>query len=189
MSAAVEEGVPPADTTTDGAAVEPEPQAQPHETVALLPLGTDEFPDEALALVCSFLNLKELGRLACASRRFTEPTLTEPGGGSREEDAKIGGGAKLSPIEEGARLQLLLATASAAGATAIEAGRLEDETWMHALWRATAPCCKYCKIVLPVPGNDRKCTEIASGSCVAPNAFFAASLPSFSPQSFLCACE
>ena len=47
---------------------------------APLPLGDDEFPDEALALVCSLLGLRELGRLACVARRFTEPTLTEPGG-------------------------------------------------------------------------------------------------------------
>eukprot|EP01046_Picozoa_sp_COSAG06_P049978 COSAG06_NODE_7807_length_2365_cov_5.041005_2_plen_236_part_00 len=52
-------------------------------------------PDEAFALVCSLVGLRELGRLACVARRFTEPTLTEPGG------AKL-----LSPIEEGARLRL-----------------------------------------------------------------------------------
>eukprot|EP01046_Picozoa_sp_COSAG06_P091616 COSAG06_NODE_37902_length_429_cov_5.987879_1_plen_62_part_10 len=46
-------------------------------------------PDETLALICRFLGPRELGRLACAARRFTEPTLTEPGG------AKL-----LSPIEE-----------------------------------------------------------------------------------------
>eukprot|EP01043_Picozoa_sp_COSAG02_P115433 COSAG02_NODE_51794_length_312_cov_0.399061_1_plen_47_part_10 len=45
-----------------------------------LPLGDDEFPDEALAVVCSYLGPRELGRLACAARRFTEPTLTDPGG-------------------------------------------------------------------------------------------------------------
>eukprot|EP01046_Picozoa_sp_COSAG06_P023965 COSAG06_NODE_1927_length_8051_cov_7.015342_8_plen_169_part_01 len=47
---------------------------------APLPLGSDEFPDEALAVVCRFLGLRGLGRLACVARRFTEPTLTEPGG-------------------------------------------------------------------------------------------------------------
>eukprot|EP01045_Picozoa_sp_COSAG04_P026633 COSAG04_NODE_3734_length_2576_cov_1.193783_1_plen_325_part_10 len=94
-----------------------------------LPLGDDEFPDEALALVCSFLGLRELGRLACVARRFTEPTLTEPGG------AKL-----LSPIEEGARLQLASVAGdggsggggASGGAAAV---RLADETWMRALWR------------------------------------------------------
>jgi hypothetical protein len=67
---------------------------------APLPLGSDEFPDEVLAVVCRFLGLRGLGRLACVARRFTEPTLTEPGG------AKL-----LSPIEEGARLRLAAAAA------------------------------------------------------------------------------
>ena len=97
---------------------------------ALLPLGSDEFPDEALALVCRFLGLRELGRLACVARRFTEPTLTEPGG------AKL-----LSPIEEGARLRLVAAAAGgggsggggASGGGAAE--RLANETWLRALWR------------------------------------------------------
>eukprot|EP01046_Picozoa_sp_COSAG06_P062039 COSAG06_NODE_13842_length_1213_cov_11.833932_1_plen_152_part_10 len=42
---------------------------------APLPLGGNEFPDEALAVVCRFLGLRGLGRLACVARRFTEPTL------------------------------------------------------------------------------------------------------------------
>ena len=41
------------------------------------PGTTDEFPDEVLALVCSFLSLKGLGRLACTARRFTQPTFPE----------------------------------------------------------------------------------------------------------------
>eukprot|EP01046_Picozoa_sp_COSAG06_P053490 COSAG06_NODE_9262_length_1944_cov_4.017886_2_plen_192_part_00 len=97
---------------------------------APLPLGSDEFPDEALALVCRFLGLRELGRLGCVARRFTEPTLTEPGG------AKL-----LSPIEEGARLRLVAAAAGgggsggggASGGGAAE--RLANETWLRALWR------------------------------------------------------
>lgn len=66
-----------------------------------LPLGGDELPDEALAVVCRFLGARELGRLACVSRRFTERTLTEPGGGAR-----------LSPIEEGARMRLVAVAAA-----------------------------------------------------------------------------
>ena len=141
--------VPPAPTPTP--ADDDAPPAAP------LPLGDDEFLDDILAIVCNFLGVRELGRLACVARRFTQPTLTEPGGGGA-------GGAKLSPIEEGARRQLVVATASAVGARGVEAGRLEGETWMHALWRATAPRCKYCCTVLPVPGslgNNRKCTRIA----------------------------
>ena len=87
---------------------------------APLPLGGDEFPDEALAVVCRFLGLRGLGRLACVARRFTEPTLTEPGG------AQL-----LSPIEEGARLRL----AAGGGAAAAAVGRLAGETWVRALWR------------------------------------------------------
>jgi hypothetical protein len=110
-------GVPPAPTPT--AADDDAPPAAP------LPLGDDAFPDDVLAVVCSFLALRELGRLACAARRFTEPTLTEPGGGGGA------GGAKLSPIEEGARLQLAAGSGGGGGA----AERLVDETWVRALWR------------------------------------------------------
>jgi hypothetical protein len=58
------------------------------------------------------------------ARRFTELTLTEPGGV---------GGAKLSPIEEGVRLRLAAAMAGGGGGGA--AVRLADETWLRALWR------------------------------------------------------
>jgi hypothetical protein len=71
----------------------------------------DELPDEALAIVCHFLLPHELGRLACVSRRFTERTLREPGAAEGG-----GGGALLSPIEEGARLRLRLFAATAASA-------------------------------------------------------------------------
>ena len=92
-----------------------------------LPLGDDEFPDEALAVVCSWLGPRELGRLACVARRFTEPTLTEPGGATL-----------LSPIEEGARLRLAAAAGGGGGGGAsggAAAVRLADETWVRALWR------------------------------------------------------
>ena len=104
----------------------------------LLPLGSDEFPDEALAVVCRFLGPRGLGRLACVARRFTEPTLAEPGG------TKL-----LSPIEEGARLRLAAAVASAGGSGSGSGGggascggapvRLADETWVRALWRVQYP--------------------------------------------------
>ena len=113
--------MPPAPTPT--AADDDAPPAAP------LPLGDDAFPDDVLAVVCSFLALRELGRLACAARRFTEPTLTDPGGGGGGGGA---GGAKLlSPIEEGARLQLAAGSGGGGGA----AERLEGETWVRALWR------------------------------------------------------
>eukprot|EP01046_Picozoa_sp_COSAG06_P001670 COSAG06_NODE_56_length_27627_cov_106.527136_23_plen_265_part_00 len=133
-----EEGVPPAAATGAGpaqsqAAEEQPPLAAPTPTAAAaddeapLPLGGDEFPDEALAVVCSCLGPRGLGRLACVSRRFTEPTFTEPGGGGGG-----GGGAQLlSPIEEGARLQLA-ADGSGGGGAAV---RLGGETWVRALWR------------------------------------------------------
>eukprot|EP01046_Picozoa_sp_COSAG06_P085532 COSAG06_NODE_32224_length_509_cov_1.270732_1_plen_103_part_10 len=64
-----------------------------------LPLGADDFPDEALAIVCRFLGPIDLGRLACVSRRFTERTLREL---TAAEDEGGGGALLLSPIEEGA---------------------------------------------------------------------------------------
>eukprot|EP01046_Picozoa_sp_COSAG06_P056040 COSAG06_NODE_10480_length_1674_cov_402.114921_2_plen_109_part_01 len=93
-----------------------------------LPLGDDEFPDEALAVVCSHLGPRDLGRLACAARRFTEPTLTDPGGGGGGGAGGAGGAQLLSPIEEGARLRL---AAGCGGAAERRAG----ETWVRALWR------------------------------------------------------
>jgi hypothetical protein len=54
----------------------------------------EELSDEVVATICSYLDVRSLGRLACVARRFTEHTLTEPA----EE-----GGRQLSPIEDGAR--------------------------------------------------------------------------------------
>eukprot|EP01043_Picozoa_sp_COSAG02_P028945 COSAG02_NODE_1781_length_10947_cov_54.689159_2_plen_342_part_00 len=116
----VEEGTPP------GAASEP-------QGPALLPLGDgDEFPDECLVVVCRFLTLRELGRLACAARRFTERTLTDPGPVAGQVD----GSAKVlcSPIEEGARLQLA-ATADHTTSGAVPS-RSAAQSWLQALWLA-----------------------------------------------------
>ena len=102
---------------------------------APLPLGGDEFPDEALAVVCSFLGPRELGRLACVARRFTEPTLTEPGGGG---GGGVGGAQLLSPIEEGARLRLAAGGGgggSGGSGGGVVAERWTGETWVRALWR------------------------------------------------------
>ena len=126
--ATAEEGVPPDAEPRAEAEPEPEPEPDP-QPAPPKPLAwpCDEFPDEALALICRFLGPRELGRLACVARRFTEPTLTEPrtasglGGGD-------GGRARLSPIEEGARLQLA-AAAGAGGA----ARKGEQPTWLRAL--------------------------------------------------------
>lgn len=96
----------------------------------MVPLGGGEFPDEVLAVVCSFLGPRELGRLACVARRFTEPTLTEPGGGG---GGGTGGAQLLSPIEEGTRLRLAASGGSGSGGGATV--RLEGETWVRALWR------------------------------------------------------
>eukprot|EP01046_Picozoa_sp_COSAG06_P063395 COSAG06_NODE_14702_length_1133_cov_9.242747_1_plen_150_part_10 len=70
----------PTPTAADDDDDDDDDDAPPADAPPLLPLGSDEFPDEVLAFVCSLLGLRELGRLACAARRFTEPTLTEPGG-------------------------------------------------------------------------------------------------------------
>ena len=135
-----EEGVPPAAATDAREAQEPpvaeQPAPAPTPTVAddddappaadaPLPLGDDEFPDIIIAFICRYLGLRELGRLACVARRFTEPTLTEPGG------AKL-----LSPIEEGARLRLEAVGAGGGGSAGGGASgggavaRLVDETWV-----------------------------------------------------------
>ena len=130
-----------------------------------LPLNSDEFPDEALALVCSFLDLKGLGRLACTARRFTQPALTEPGrhAGSAQ---LLAGDAKLSPIEEGVRLQLVALTTRARATGEDKLVRLDEETWMQALWRATvAKKCKHCNMVLPLPGEEaRECPNLRYGN-------------------------
>jgi hypothetical protein len=140
-----EEGVPPAAAATastahrQAVAQEQPPLAAPTPTAAddrngeaplaaPLPLGDDEFPDQVLALVCSHLGPRELGRLACVARHFTEPTFTEPGGSGGGGE---GGAQLLSPIEEGARLRL----AAGGGGGGVAAERLEGETWVRALWR------------------------------------------------------
>jgi hypothetical protein len=112
-------------------AADDDDDAPPPADAPPLPLGDDEFPDDIIALICRFLGLLELGRLACVSRRFTEATLTEPGG------AKL-----LSPIEEGARLRLAAAAGGGGGSAGgggasggAAAERWVDETWVRALWR------------------------------------------------------
>ena len=98
------------------------------ETVGLdrtMPFGGDEFTDELIAAVCRFLGLRELGRLACVSRRFTVRTLTEPGSD----------GVLLSPIEEGARLRLLVVAAAAGNGDGVASWQ-GQVTWLQALWYA-----------------------------------------------------
>ena len=136
-----EEAVPPQEADP-----EPETQTQPANSegtpphsvaktmqqpaTTLLPLGGDEFPDEVLAVVCRFLGLADLGRLARVSRRFSERTLTELGDES--------GSGVLSAIEEGARVQVagicgrngtlgVFAACGSVGASAPDAGLPEPE--------------------------------------------------------------
>jgi hypothetical protein len=149
-TSAAEEGVPPPGVELE---LEPEPEPEPepamptgrddaHRPLLMdadeeegrpgatpaaspLPLGGDDFPDEAVAIVCHSLGPRELGRLACVSRRFTECTLTEPGseGGA--------GGVRLSPIEEGARLRLAAGAGTGGGPA-----KRGQPTWLRALWYA-----------------------------------------------------
>jgi hypothetical protein len=171
VAASQEEGVPPAAATAarsaqsqavaeERAAADDDDEAPP--AAALLPLGGDEFPDEALAVVCSFLGLRELGRLACAARRVTEPTLTEPGGGG------AGSPQLLSPIEEGARLRLAAGGGSGGGSGGGAAAvRLADETWVWALWRVQyrlqfTSCGP--SVVLSEEGALRACGAVLGGS-------------------------
>ena len=104
-----------------------------HETCPLMQPAMPIFAlsDEVLALVCSFLGTRELGRVACVARRFTTPSLTEP---VRAEDAyKKLTAVRLSLTEEGARLRLV---ASAAGRVPTEK---REPTWLRALWRTEHP--------------------------------------------------
>ena len=88
--------------------MEPEPERTPEpvDDVELI----QETPDEVWALVASFIRWpRDLGRLSCVARRFTEPVIRAPeqydSGGSGS-----GGGSEAkwwSVVEEGARLQVL----------------------------------------------------------------------------------
>lgn len=101
-----------------------------------IPLGGAQLPDEVLALICRFLSLSDLWRLACVSQRFTEPTLPAPRvlGGDCEGINLVN---KLSLIEEGARLQIVAAIASG-HADADATARLPEDTWLRTLWRANS---------------------------------------------------
>lgn len=80
-------------------------------------------PGEALAAVCSHLSPKVLGRLACASRRFTEPIWW----------------ANLSAVEEGARLAVLRhpRLLAVGGPAALEGST--GVSWHRLLWSVGAP--------------------------------------------------
>ena len=92
----------------------------------LPPVSLAVVPPKVIARVCSFLSTKDLGRLACVLRRFTERSLRDPDGGP-----------KVSPIEEGARL------AAMGHPNALEMGSLvaehflagENEPWLRLLWK------------------------------------------------------
>ena len=85
-----------------------------------------ELPDEALSAISSFLaDVKDLGRLACVSRRFSERVLRDPGSGE-----------SLSVVEDGARLAVLRHPAG--GEAALE-GSIGVMPWMKLLQRVCAP--------------------------------------------------
>jgi hypothetical protein len=81
----------------------------------------DEIPDETLAIICSFLGVREMGRLARVARRFVLPTLSDA----------AGSGGKLSPINEGARQAVARHWRSKHTTYYCRAG----ETWKHILHR------------------------------------------------------
>ena len=64
-------------------------------------LGDDELPDEVMLQICSFLGVRELGRLGCVSQRFAEKSIAAPGGGG--EPAAAAAPERLSLAEEAAR--------------------------------------------------------------------------------------
>eukprot|EP01043_Picozoa_sp_COSAG02_P062386 COSAG02_NODE_8594_length_2510_cov_4.564201_1_plen_370_part_00 len=120
-----EEGVKPAATQRDcgglkSAPAEAAPAADSDEQEEDL---FAPVPDEAVALLCSFLGVRELGRIACVARRFTERVLSEP-------DVVD----KVSAIEQGAILRarrLLVGT----GREFTRSERQSDETWLRMLCR------------------------------------------------------
>ena len=63
-------------------------------------LGGDELPDEVTLKICSFLGVRELGRLGCVSQRFAEKSIAAPGGGGEPAAATP---ERLSLAEETAR--------------------------------------------------------------------------------------
>ena len=103
------------------------------------PLKLDQLSDEALAMVCRHLDLRDLGRLACVSSLFTEPTLPGPAGASGGSGGGGESGAKkLSVIDEGARLKLAMSTPPPLPEWARDSmivARRAGETWVRTLWR------------------------------------------------------
>ena len=67
---------PHADESADQAVASVEPPVPTTQlpTLPLKPSLSDELLDEVLAVVYRFLTVRELGRLACVSRRFTDTT-------------------------------------------------------------------------------------------------------------------
>ena len=76
-------------------------------------------PPASVAWVCGFLSSRDLGRLACVARGFTQPILVDPDGNG-----------KVSVVEEGAAL-----AAMRYAQTLIVQGPRPDrgETWLHML--------------------------------------------------------
>ena len=127
---------PTAEAATVTATVDDDRTSSLPPKLLYIPLGGAQLPDEVLALTCRFLSLSDLGRLACVSQRFTEPTLPAPRvlGGDCEGANLVN---KLSLIEEGARLQIVAAIASG-HADADATARLPEDTWLRTLWRANS---------------------------------------------------
>ena len=115
-----------------------------------LPLGSGEFPDDTLAIVCSFLSPVDLGRLACVARRFTQPALTEPGASGRCLT-------ELSVIEEGARLRLV---AAGRAADLADVAHAPGESWLRALWQA-----EHGLVFVPCDGITTSCNGMR---CIYP---------------------
>jgi hypothetical protein len=54
-------------------------------------LGDDELPDEVMLRVCSFLGVRELGRLGCVSQRFAEKSIAAPSSGEGDQRQRLRG--------------------------------------------------------------------------------------------------
>ena len=63
-------------------------------------VGDDELPDEVMLQICSFIGVRELGRLECVSQRFAEKSIAAPSGGGEPAAAAL---EMLSLAEEAAR--------------------------------------------------------------------------------------
>ena len=104
-------------------------------------LGDDELPDEVVLMICSFLGVRELGRLACVSQRFAEKFIAAPSRGgvaaapSGGDGTALGGGLQRAGARVGTSAGgRELAVPDARGGGASAAAGVRSVAWLgHAV--------------------------------------------------------